>query len=487
MRDDVDDFLRNPMHVTPKSFSGPALATSDVNGDRRIDVFVGGGPGQSSVIYLQQPDGRFLTNHQPDFEKDSKSNDVKAIFFDANGDGYQDLYVASGGYDHFTSDDPALQDRLYLNDATGNFTRVEEALPRMHTSTGAVTAADINGDGSSDLFVGGRVIPGRYPETPRSYVLVNDGMGRFKDQTIEIAPDLVNIGMVTDAAWYDLTNDETKELIIVGEWMPVTIFSNDGSSLSKVTDRYFMNEYFGLWNTVYIDDLNYDERPDLIVGNMGLNSQLRASSSEPAEMYYGDFDNNGSVDHMLTMYVQGERYPFVNLNRLRNQIFSLGSRFNNYEAYAEATIEDVLTEHEIESAERLKVNTLKTSFFTMNKNGRFVEEILPLQVQFSPVYAVESIDFNDDENKDLFLSGNMNESRIRITKQDANYGMLLEGNGRGDFTFVPQQISGFSLRGDVRAIEQLDETLIFGINRQSIRAYQRYQGEDSVVISRRFP
>ncbi|MDX1618196.1 MAG: VCBS repeat-containing protein [Balneolaceae bacterium] len=480
LADDVDDFLRNPMLVTPQSYSGPALDTSDVNGDGRADLFVGGGSGQAGMLYLRQPDGRLAAHPQPAFNRDSASNDVEAIFFDANGDDHPDLYVASGGYDHFSTYDTALQDRLYINDGEGNFSHSPDALPQNRTSTGAVASADINNDGAYDLFVGGRVIPGQYPMPPRSYVLVNDGKGRFEDHTNEIATELASIGMVTDAVWLNLNGDKTEELIIVGEWMPLTIFSDDGGRLTNVTDRYLEDEHLGLWNTIHIDDLNQDGRPDLIAGNMGLNTQLRASRSEPAELYYSDFDKDGSVDHILTTYVQGKKHPFATLNRLRNEIFTIGSRFRNYEAYAEATIENLLTERELESAERLKVNTLKTSLFIMGENGRLKAEELPPEAQFSPVFAVESVDYNGDGNKDLILAGNMNEARIRIGKQDANYGMLFEGNGRGDFRYIPQHTSGFSLRGDVRAIVQLDETLLFGISRDAFRAYQRFRGNDSV-------
>lgn len=473
LQGDVDDFSRNPMLVTSQSFSGPALARSDIDGDGRADVFVGGGTGQSSTFYLQQPDGRFVAHPQPAFERDRASNDVDARFLDVNHDGHPDLYVASGGYDRFASDDPALQDRLYINDGDGNFTRSTAALPRMPTSTGAVATADLNGDDILDLFVGGRVVPGRYPSSPRSYVLVNDGEGRFEDRTDEIAPELSNIGMVSDAAWHDLNEDGTEDLIVVGEWMPVTVFLNDNGTLSDQTDRYFERAYSGLWNTVHVDDVNRDGRPDLLVGNLGLNALLKASRSEPAEIFYDDFNQNGSVDHILSVYIQGERYPFSTLNRMREQIFSIGSRFGSYEEYARAMLEDVLTEEERKAARKLRADFLETSLFVMTEDGTFQRGNLPIEAQFAPVFSIASIDYNDDGIKDLIVVGNDNEARIRFGKYDANYGMLFRGDGNGAFTYIPQYESGLRLRGDIRDIMQLDDMLFFGTNRGPLQTYRR--------------
>ncbi len=461
----VDDFRRQPLMVNPKSFSGPALAKADVNGDGLADVFVGGGSSQASRLYLQRQPGRFVAVPQPAFEADRESNDVDAAFFDADGDGHLDLYVASGGYDHFAPDDAALQDRLYVNDGNGTFIRREEALPEMRTSTGAVAAADLNGDGWLDLFVGGYVVPGRYPERPRSYVLVNDGHGRFEDRTAEIGAELRHIGMVSDASWHDLNGDGTEELIVVGEWMPITVFENDGGTLSNETETYFERPYSGLWNAVLVEDVNRDGIADLVAGNLGLNSQLKASEDQPAELYYADFDNNGTVDPILNFYIQGVSYPYVTLDELREQMPRVASRFSSYEAHAEATLDGIFTDEELAKAERLEARHLETSLFFGSEEGTFERGTLPVEAQFAPVFAIHTLDYDGDGNTDLILSGNVNEARIRLGKYDANYGVLLKGDGRGVFEYVPQYKSGLNLQGDVRGVLEIADVLLFGVNR----------------------
>ena len=472
MAGEIDDFRRQPLMVHPKSFSGPALAKADVNGDGLADVFAGGGNGQASRLYLQREDGLFAAARQPAFEADQQSDDIAAAFLDADADGHLDLYVASGGYGDFAPDDAALQDRLYLNDGQGTFIKTNDALPEMHTSTGAVAADDVNGDGWPDLFVGGHVVPGRYPERPRSYVLINDGQGRFEDRTTEIAPELQHVGMVSDAAWHDLDGDGTNDLIVVGAWMPISIFAPADGTLSDVTRRYFEQPYSGLWNTVRVGDVNHDGRADLIVGNLGLNTQLKASEHQPAELYFADFNYDGSVDPLLTFYIQGTRYPYVTLDELRRQMPTIGSRFSSYAAYAEAEIGDIFTDEALEAAQRLEVRWLETSLFIGTEGGGFEHSALPIEAQFSPVFAIHTLDYNGDGNTDLLLGGNINEARIRLGKYDAHYGVLLKGDGNASFDYIPQHESGLSLRGDVRSVLAINNFLLFGVNRGVVRAYK---------------
>lgn len=477
MKGNIDDFRRQPLMVNAKSFEGPALAKADVNGDGLADIFVGGGAGQSSMLYLQQPDGQFVVHSQSAFEQDRASNDVDAIFFDVNGDGHQDLYVASGGYDDFTSDDPALQDRLYINDGKGNLTRQPEALPQMHTSTGAIAATDVNGDGLPDLFVGGRVVPGQYPSPPQSYVLMNEGKGHFEDRTDEVAPGLSDIGMVTDANWYDLNKDGTDELIVAGEWMPISVFGNDAGVLEEQTEDYFDRSYNGFWYSIEIFHLGDGDRLGLVAGNLGLNTQLRVRKEEPAELFFDDFDGDGQPDPILSYYIDGVRYPHVLLDRLRENVPFLGARFSDYEAYADATLDDLLTANERREGKHLRVDQLETSLFVLGEEHRFKRVALPVESQFAPVFSVESLDYNDDGETDLLLAGNMNETRVRFAKYDANYGILLRGDGKGEFEYVPQWRSGFKVRGDVRATIAIRDQIIFGINRDSLAAYRLVAGE----------
>ena len=470
--ENINDFKRQPLLVNPLSFSSPCIVKGDVNGDGLEDICVGGDGKQAIALYIQQKDKQFVQKPQSAFEADKMCQNADAVLVDVNKDNLPDLYIASGGYHNFTPDDPLLQDRLYLNDGKGNFTKAANALPSMLVSKGCVRVADINGDSSPDLFVGGRVIPGRYPETPQSYILINDGKGHFTDATASIAPSLQNIGMVTDAAWIDLNGDNKKDLIVVGEWMPVTVFINNNGKLENKTKDYFDKDYSGWWNKLEIGDFNNDGKPDLIIGNTGLNTQCRASDKQPAEMYYKDFDGNGSVDPILCFYIQDTSYPYVTRDELFDQMSMMRTRFLTYASYANATMKDIFTEEEMKDAKHLQANYLKTAYFETGADGKFHEKSLPLQAQFSPVFTITQLDYDRDGNKDLLLCGNINHARLRFGKCDANYGVLLHNDGKGNFSYVNQQQSGFHLKGDVRSVVEINNTLLFGINQSDVKAYK---------------
>ncbi|MES2872594.1 MAG: VCBS repeat-containing protein [Bacteroidota bacterium] len=468
----INDFKRQPLLINPLSFSGPCLAKADVNGDGLEDVFVGGAQDQAGALFLQDKSGGFTRKLQAAFEADKQSEDSDAAFFDANRDGFIDLYVSSGGYSNYVVDDPLLQDRLYINDGKGNLRKSYNALPKMLGSKACVRVTDFNGDGNPDLFVGGRVVPGRYPETPQSYLLINNGKGRFKDQITTIAPQLQKTGMITDAAWVDMNGDKKQDLILVGEWMPITVLINSNGKLINKAKDYFDKDYTGWWNKLLVDDLNGDGKPDLVIGNQGLNTQCKASDKEPAEMFYKDFDVNGSIDPILCFYIQGKSYPYVTRDELLDQMSVMRTRFPDYKSYADATLKDIFTAEELKGAKYLKANYLKTAYFESAPDGRLHEKKLPLQAQFSSVFTLNSIDFDQDGKKDLLLCGNMNQARLRFGKYDANYGVLLKGDGKGNFAYVPQNISGFKLKGDVRSVTKLNNKLLFGINQQDIKAYE---------------
>jgi hypothetical protein len=467
----INDYKRQPLLVNALSFVGPCMTKGDVNGDGLEDVFVGGDVHEPGALFIQQKEGKFLKNQQP-FMGDKESQDADAVFFDANGDGFNDLYVVSGGYASFKDADPLFQDRLYLNDGKGGFVKALGALPSMLVSKSVARVGDFNGDGKLDLFVAGRNAGSRYPEPPKSFILINDGKGHFTDQISKIAPDLEHIGMVTDAAAFDLNGDKKQDLVLVGDWMPVTVFINEGSKLKNKTEKYFDKQYTGWWNSLKVDDLNGDGKADLVVGNLGLNSQCRVSDAEPAELCYKDFDDNGAVDPILCFYIMGKSYPYLTRDELLDQMSIMRPRFNDYKSYADAGLKEVFTDEEREGAKTLTANYLNTAYFEGTADGKFKEKALPVQSQFAPVYTITSLDYDGDGHKDLLLCGNIYQSRIRFGKYDANHGVLLKGNGKGGFTYVPELQSGLKLKGDVRSVTALNNTLLIGINQQKMRAFR---------------
>lgn len=468
----LNDFKRQSLMINPMSFSGPCMVKGDVNADGLEDVFIGGVSGQAGALFIQQGDGKFSLQNIPAFEEDKMHDDVAAVFFDANGDGKPDLYVASGGYHNYEQHDALLQDRLYINDGKGNFSRAINALPQMYTSTGCVAVNDVDGDGDLDLFVGGRVVPGRYPEAPSSYLLVNDGKGHFTNAIKSIAPALEKFGMITDAVWTDINQDKKNDLVIVGEWLPVSVFINVNGTLKNETTAYFDKEYRGFWNKIVVADFNQDQKPDFIAGNMGTNVQFKVSDSEPAEIYYKDYDDNGSVDPIFCYYIQGKSYPFVTRDELLDQLSVFRSRYTTYKSYAGESLADIFKPEELKDFSYLQTNRMETSLFISTAGQQYKETALPVEAQYSPVCTITVIDYNKDAHDDLLLCGNINHAKLRLGKQDANYGVLLKGDGRGNFTYIDQRQSGFRIRGDVRSVVEVNNVLLFGIGQQPVTAYR---------------
>lgn len=466
----INDFNRQPLLISEFSYHGPCMLKYDLNKDGLEDVLIGGVADQATRIFMQKKNGSFAEKRIPAFERDKASADADLAVFDANADGHPDIYIASGGYHSFSPQDALLQDRLYLNDGNNNFS-ASKGLPEIRGSKSCVITGDLNADGSPDIFVGGRVVPGRYPETPKSYILINDGKGNFSDQTEKICPELSKPGMVTDAAWIDLNLDKKNELVIVGEWMPVMVFRQENGKLVNSSNQYFDKAYSGWWNTLAIGDINADNRPDLIIGNMGLNTQFKASEKEPLEMYYKDFDNNGSVDPVFSFYIQHKRYPYITRDELVGQLPVMRKRFSNFKSYADVTMEDLFPGNELKEAGHLIADHMSTTCFISSQSGKFKIAELPKEVQFSPVYSISLLDFNADAKTDLLLCGNNSHAKLRLGKFDANYGILLAGDGKGSFTYIKQSESGFNIWGDVRSSIQINDDIYFGINRKPLIAY----------------
>ena len=468
----TNDFKAQPLMPNMISYCGPRIAKGDVNKDGLEDIFICGAQGHQGHLFLQLPNGNFQESTQADFAADASCDDDDAIFFDADNDGDLDLYVVSGGY-NVNVGDKDLQDRLYIN-TNGKFQKSTQSLPIETLSGSCVRVADIDNDGDLDVFVGTRVIPGRYPESAESLLLINDGKGKFTNAPASMKGPLDSLGMVTDAVWLDIDKDGIKDLIICGEWTKLRVFSIKNGKFTDVSDRYFPNNLSGWWNRLQLADMDGDGDMDLIAGNWGLNSPIKASEQEPVKIFYDDFDKNGSVDPLICYYIQGKSYPMASRDEMTDQIVSLRQKFPTYDSYADATIEDVLTPQQLQAAKQLTANYFETTYFE-NNNGVFIPKKLPLQANFFPVYAISTGDFDHDGKQDIILGGNTDHARIKIGKIDAGYGLLLKGDGKGHFEYVPQLNSGLSVKGSTRDIVQLKgrtgDRMVFAVNNEPLMIY----------------
>ncbi len=443
------DFHREPLIPHFLSTEGPALAIGDVDGDGRDDIYVGGAKWQAGRLFVQRRDGTFRTSPQRAFQADSLSEDVDAVFFDANGDGRPDLYVVSGG-NEFEKDDAPLQDRLYLNDGRGQFHRDSLALPRLSESGSCVVPGDWNGDGHLDLFVGRRVVARGYGLTPRSYLLENDGRGRFRDVTREKAPALAEAGMVTSAAWVDYDHDGKLDLIVVGEWMPIRVFHQEAGRFVDRTAEAGLAGTEGWWNSVTVADLNGDGRPDLVLGNLGRNSYLQAAPGQPARLYVGDFGHNGTREQILTFYKHGMSYPLAGRDEFVGLIPRLRTRYATYADFGAARVEDIFPAGDLAQATFREARVFASSVALNNGNGTFTVRPLPAEAQFAPIRAVLVDDFDGDGRPDLLVGGNLYGVPPVLGRYDASYGLLLSGTGDGRFEAVDMERSGLMIEGQVR-------------------------------------
>lgn len=462
-----NDFTVQSLLPNYLSRQGPCIAVADVNKDGLEDFFMGGAKDQPGQLFLQQKTGAFSMQPNPAFTKDIAADETSAVFFDADNDGDADLYVASGG-NEVNDGDAALQDHLYINDGKGNYTKKENAIPVLLTSKACVKAADIDGDGDVDLFIGGRVVPGKYPLAPHSYILVNDGKGVFSDATQQLASALAQIGMVTDALFMDINNDKQPDLVVVGEWMPVQVFINNKGSFTDASSTYIHFASSGWWNRISAADMDGDGDTDIVIGNCGTNTQFRVKDSIPMELYYKDFDGNGSIDPVLCYYINGVSYPAASRDDLTDQVPVLKKKFLEYKQYANATIKDVFTPEQLKDAGRLQAATMQTIYLENQGSKGFGLHTLPVQAQYAPVYAIAMEDFTGDGKKDILMAGNNTWTRIKFGRYSANHGVLLQGDGKGRFSYVPQGNSGLSLKGNTRTMHVLHTggkpAVITGVN-----------------------
>ncbi|MFH6985113.1 VCBS repeat-containing protein [Marinoscillum luteum] len=442
----------NAQYLIPHVISrdGPAIAVADVNGDGLEDAYICGASGNNGMLYLQNADGTFRKHSAETFRSNPAPEETAALFFDADNDGDQDLYLASGG-NEFQPPNPRLNDRLFYNDGAGNFSLQQGALEENFQHGSVVIASDIDHDGDQDLFVGGRVVAGKYGQTPESRILFNIGPGRFRNETAGVAPELEHIGMVTDAVWADLDEDGYEDLIIVGEWMPITVFMNRNGKLEKA-DIPDLDRTNGWWNTITLTDLNGDGRPDFVLGNLGTNSKLQPSVDQPVRMYVNDFDKNLSLDQIITYSIGDKEYPLANRDELVKQMPLIKKLFILNKDFSGKSIDQIFQPEALSASKRYEACTYK-SIALMNLGGlRFEQKELPAVAQRAPVYAIASLDVNNDGNQDLILGGNMEWATPYFGAYDASQGALLLGNGQGEFSVPKASEAGLKIRGDIRSL-----------------------------------
>ena len=473
----------------PHKFSqyGPSLSAGDINGDGLDDLFVGGAKNHHATYFLQNPDGSFRIQ-EGEVDPEKQEEDMGALLFDADSDGDNDLYVVSGSFEQFEGS-PYFRDRLYFNDGQGNFTVDSTALPDLRSSGSCVRGADFDADGDIDLFVGGRVRMGSYPFAPESYLLLNEGE-KFINANESLAPFLSDLGMITDAIWSDYDLDNDLDLIVVGEWMSITILQNNEGTFTQV-QADGLNKT-GFWNSIVSGDFDQDGDPDYVIGNLGVNNFYCATPETPVSVIAKDFDSNGDVDAIMSCYFKAEDgnmapFPIAGWKQLGSMSPMFRNRFNSFEQYGQTTIDELLRPEEKEDALRLQANHLSSSYVENLGDGTFKVHSLPLEAQIAPVNGLIATDINGDSNLDIVMVGNDYGNEVNMGQYDALIGLVLLGNGNGEFEPLSAAESGFVVDGDAKALVQLAgpdgaEILLASQNQGPLKAYSPRAGKKVVDV-----
>jgi enediyne biosynthesis protein E4 len=463
------EFEREPLIPHMLSTEGPSLIVADFNHDSLDDVFIGASRLGKSAVYLQQKSGKFIKTVQPGLETDTNFEYVASCVADINNDGFPDLVIANGGNEFYGTDEQ-LKPRIYLNDGKGIFTRDQTAFDSLFTNSVSMVSLDFNGDGFPDLFIGGRSVPFNYGKIPRSYLLLNDGKGKFIDVTDKVAPGLSNIGFITNAIWFDIDGDGQKDLIVSLEWGGIEAFINHKGIFEKreLTDKK------GWWNFILPVDLNNDGKIDLIAGNLGLNSRLKATEQEPVRLYYYDFDKNGKQDQILSYYLGGHEMPFANKDELERQLPGLKKKFLYAEDFAKATFTDIFSQDDLDKADVFTANYFSNAILMNRGNLHFDVIPMPWEAQLSSYRDAVVVDANRDSLPDILLVGNYYENNIQMGRYDADYATLLINHGNGSFS--TESLNGPQIRGQVRHIRKLNvggnEAFILARNNDSTMVIQ---------------
>lgn len=475
VENDFNDFNRDPLLFRMLSDEGPELAVADVNGDGLEDLFICGAKDAPGCLYFQQASGAFEKTKQPAFETDRLSEDTGCAFFDADGDGDADLYVAAGG-NEFPTSSSALADRLYLNNGKGTFSRSPQLLPASkYESTSCVRPADYDGDGDTDLFVGIRMEPFAYGIPVNGYLLANDGKGNLSPVSSAKVPALKKIGMITDMAWADVDSDGDPDMVIVGDWMPVTLLLNQKGLFEDVSDAWGLTGTEGWWQSVTAADVNGDGYIDLAAGNHGLNSFFRTAANEPVTMHVNDFDLNGSVEQIISTYSNGVSYPVAMKDDLVKQIPSLAKQYPTFSAYANQTIEQIFPAETVNRSVVWKAKRMESTLFLNTGKGTFNMHSLPAEAQLFPVYSILAQDFDNDGYGDLLLTGNQLRAKPETGIWSSVQGLYLKGMKENRWAAIPSSLSGISIRGagrDLKIIRIKNKpTVVVGRNNDYLQFY----------------
>jgi len=470
------DFDRDRLLYHMRSTEGPKLDIGDVNNDGLMDFYIGGAKNSAGKLFLNIGQNKYKSSNADLFEKDKQSEDSQVVFFDADNDGDLDLYVSSGGVE-YSSSSYALFDRLYINDGFGEYARSSQLLPTSNPeSTSVVIPNDFDKDGDIDLFVGIRLKPGSIGVPQNGYILENNGKGEYKDVTLELAPEMIELGMITDAKWADFDNDDDYDLIIVGEWMGIKLFENDNSNFTEISKDVGLKNTSGWWNRIVSSDIDNDGDIDFIVGNHGLNSRFKASVEAPISCYVNDFDNNGSIEQIVCNYNEGKSYPLVLRHDLIKQLPHLKKKYVYYTNYKGQAIEDIFTSEELKNSIVHEVTMLESILLINNGDASFKIKPLPTESQFAPIYAISASDFDKDGVIDLVLGGNLYNVKPEIGSYDASYGQFLKGTGNGDFTVYSMGESGLFLDGEIRDFKifshKQNDLLLVSKNNSTVDFYQ---------------
>jgi hypothetical protein len=462
-----NEFDREPLIPFMTSREGPGLAVGDINGDKLDDVFVGSSKTKKSSLFIQQANGKFIRSDQPAIDSDSTYEDVDAAIIDVNGDKFNDLVVASGGNEYYGPSEFLLP-RVYLNDGKGSLNKLNEAFDKSILLTAScVVPYDFTGDGTIDLFIGGRAVPNEYGTIPQSYLLKNDVKGKFTDVTDQYSKELSKVGFVKHAEWSDLDKDGDKDLIISLEWGGLVAFVNNKGKFEKK----YLTDKKGWWNFTLPIDVDGDGDLDLIAGNLGLNNRLKASDQHPVRLYYNDFDGNGKKEQVLTYYLGGKEIPFASKDELVKQIPELKKKYLYAEDFAKASLDDIFKKEKLESAEILTANYFSNIILINNGNWNFTLKELPWLAQLTPYRDAAITDVNGDSRPDILLTGNFYHSSIQMGEYDADYGTVLVNKGGGNFTC--NTLNGFAIKGEVRHVRKIDlankEAFILARNNDSLK------------------